>query len=714
RDQQPASGAVEVALSQLKLDARNFALNGRQPMPLELSALLAPRRGEPGKLAWRGTVGLTPVSAQGQVDAQRLPLQAFEPYVADFLNIDILRADASFKGKVDYAQRSAGPHVRVAGDARVEELRTASHPGSAAANDAAPPSEAATSAAPPAQKNSRAPVAPDVGAASGTGGIGEELLSWKQLRVAGLDVRLDPGQVPQVAVSGSQLSDFYARVIVHPNGRINLQDLVKTAAPAQAASAPASAPASATSGAAAASSAPVMHFGPTRLVNGRVAFSDHFIRPNYSADLTELAGSLGAFSSVTNPQAPQMADLQLTGRAQSTAQLAINGKLNPLAQPLALDIAAKVTDLELPPLSPYAVKYSGHGIERGKLSMNVAYKIAPDGQLTATNKLVLNQLQFGAQVPGAPASLPVTLATTLLADSNGVIDLDLPISGSLNDPQFSIGPIIFKAIINLIGKAITAPFSLLARALGGGGGSDMSQVPFAPGSAALSDAAKAQLDKIAKAMADRPKLKLTVVGTARLDQEVEGIKHERLKGLIAAERRADTGSAAPDAAAQPALAASGTASDAAPAASAPASAASAPDDADAADYPKLLRRLYRRADIPGKPRNLVGMTKDVPVAQMEALLLAHINVGEDDIRQLAAQRAVAVKDYLLTQHLSADRVFIGTAKTDDANGAAGAKQAASGATPASAAEPASAASAAASAPAPLRWTPHAELELGAR
>jgi len=725
RDRQPASGTVDVALSQLKLDVRNFDLDGHKPMPLELSALLTPRRGEPGKLDWRGTVGLAPVSAEGEIDAERLPLQAFEPYVADWLNINILRADTSFKGKVDYAQQSAGPYLRLTGDARIEELRTTSHPGSAAANDAAPgntgtktapaarhPKTAASGGAP--QPTSSAALAPAAETASG--GLGEELLSWKQLRVAGLRVRLDPDRAPRVTVKDSRLSDFYARIIVHPNGRINLQDLVKTAAPAQAASAPASAPASGASGAQdaadQASGAPVIRFGPTHLVNGRVAFSDHFIRPNYSADLSELSGTLGAFRSVTDPQAPQMANLQLAGKAEGTAQLTVNGQLNPLAQPLALDIKAQVTDLELPPLSPYAVKYSGHGIERGKLSMDVAYKIAPDGQLTAANKLILNQLQFGEQVPGAPASLPVSLATTLLADSNGVIHLDLPISGSLNDPQFSLGPVIFKAIMNLIGKAITAPFSLLANALGGsgGGGGDLSQVPFAPGSAVLSDAAKAQLDKITQAMADRPSLKLTVIGAARLDAEREGFKRERLNTLVAAERRArgtDASAATPDAAAQPAPAASEAASDAAPAASAPPSVASAASGA--ADYPQLLRRLYRRADIPGKPRNLIGLTKDMPVAQMEAHLLEHINVRQDDMRQLATQRAAAVKDYLLAQRLSADRVFIGAARIDSADSPGNTAQ---GATPASAAEPASAAATAA--PAVSGWTPHAALELGTR
>jgi hypothetical protein len=291
-------------------------------------------------------------------------------------------------------------------------------------------------------------------------------------------------------------------------------------------------------------------------------------------------------------------------------------------------------------------------------------------------------LQFGEQVPGAPASLPVKLAVALLADSRGVIDLDLPISGSLNDPQFSLGPIIIKAIFNLIGKAITAPFTLLAHAFSGGGGGadDLSQVAFAPGSAALTDATRAQLDKIAKAMADRPSIKITVAGSARLDEEREALKRERLQTLVAAERRAGASSSAPRDKAS------------APAAETPDD-APAPATADSADYPQLLARLYRRADIPGKPRNLIGLTKDVPVAEMESLLLASISVSDNDIRQLATQRAVAVKDYLLAQKLSADRVFIGAEKP--AGGAP------SAATPGP------------SDTSPARWTPHAELQLGA-
>ena len=388
--------------------------------------------------------------------------------------------------------------------------------------------------------------------------------------------------------------------------------------------------------------APVITFGPVALVNGRVAFSDRFVRPNYSANLSELTGKLSAFSSVAPQDTPQMADLELRGRAEGTASLEVLGKLNPLAKPLALDIQAKVRDLELAPMSPYSVKYAGHGIERGKLSVDVAYEILPNGQLTAKNKIVLSQLVFGDAVEGAPASLPVRLATALLADSKGVIDIDLPVTGSVNDPQFSVGPVIFKALINLIVKAVTSPFSLLSGALGGGDASELSTVRFEPGSAVLTEEARTGLDKIAKALETRPTLKMTVVGHASEDAERDALKRQRLMRMLRAEKRR-------------------TAIQATPAPAAAADTPAAPPTISDAEYPALLTAVYKRADM-AKPRNMVGLAKTLPVTEMEDLLLADISVADDAVQTLATERGVAVRDYLTQQKLPLDRLFLGATK----------------------------------------------------
>ncbi len=593
---------VQFEISRLQVQLKPLVLGSRTQAALAASASIRTGQGEPGRLSYRGQLRLNQLATSGTIDARNIPVQAFEPYFAERLNMELLRADTSFKGKIAYADGTDGMRLSVSGDTTVEEFNANTLVGSAAGKDAG----------------------------SGTDQpVSEELLSWKILRVDGLELAIAPATATVVNVGGTTLSDFYARINIREDGRVNLQDLVKPAAEADKA------------GAESDGVATLFNFGPTTLLAGKVYFSDHFIQPNYSADLSELAGSLGGFSSVPPGGVPQMAQLEVRGRAQGTATLEILGQINPLAKPLALDIKGRASDLELPPLSPYSVRYAGHGIERGKLSMDVSYKIMPDGQLTANNKLVLNQLAFGDKVEGAPASLPVKLAVALLADRNGVIDLDLPISGSLNDPQFSLGPVIFKVVVNLIGKAITAPFSLLASAFGGGG-EEMSMVSFAPGSKELSVESKQRLDKVAKALSDRPALKMTVVGTANTDAEREGYKRERLGAMLQAEKRraliTNGGKKAPEAETETAVAVSD------------------------GEYPLLLREVYRRANFP-KPRNAAGVAKELKPEEMEALLLSHIPVTDEVMRELAVQRGVAVKDYLVAQKLSVERLFLGAAKT---------------------------------------------------
>lgn len=611
---------VRLALSDLNVELRHATLDGKQPAPLTLTARLKAGRTEPGTLAFTGNVMWDPVRVQGRLDAQDLPMHALSPYIADQLNLDLLRADTSFKGQVQYAKLPAGTQLSVQGDGALGDFRANS-----------------------------------VLSSAGDLQVGEELLSWKALNLPGLELAMAPGTATQFSLREASLSDFFARVIVRENGRINLQDLVKKAPPptanpsthpteipqaaASAATSAASVDSAAASTAAAtASTAPdaIIHIGPISLVQGKVLFSDRFIQPHYSADLSELTGRLSGFSSVTEKGVVQLADLEVRGRAEGSAQLEITGKLNPLARPLALDIQGHVRDLELPPLSPYAVKYAGYGITRGKLSVDVGYTLAPNGQLSATNKLVLNQLTFGDKVEGAPANLPVKLAVALLADRNGVIDVNLPISGSLNDPDFKLGSVVFKLIGNLIVKAASAPFSLLTTAFGGGG-EELSSVFFAPGSSALTPEAKAGLDKVARALADRPGLTLTVTGAAALDAEREALKRARLNDLLQSEKRrraTSTSTADP---------------------------AGASDAISEAQYQALLKTVYRRADMV-KPRNALGLAQSLSVADMEALLMANIRITEDAAQALALQRGVTVKDYLISQKLAAQRLYLGGAQ----------------------------------------------------
>ncbi len=596
---------VRLGLSQLSLQLSNLATDRRQAAAVRLSSQVRASQGEPGRLDFQGGVSLSPLGVQGKLQAEDLPLHALSPYLDPLLNLRLLRADAGFRGQLSWAPSAAGTSLQLGGDALLEDVNAVT-----------------------------VPVRPTDGAATSESPLAEELFNWKALSLRGVQLAMAPGQALRVGVAETALSDFFARILIDEKGRINLQDLRKAPSPPAA---------GAVAAAQAAAPAPEIEMGPVGLVNGRVRFSDRFIKPNYSADLSALTGRLSAFSS--RPAAPgappAMADLEVLGRAEGTAQLAIRGKLNPLAQPLALDITGQVRDLELPPLSAYSVKYAGHGIERGKLSMDVAYRVQPDGQLVASNKLVLNQLAFGEPVEGAPNSLPVRLAVALLADRDGVIDINLPISGSLNDPEFRLGPIIWKVVVNLVVKAVTSPFALLS-SMFSGGSEELASVAFAPGSSELSPQARTNLDKVAQAMAERPRLRLTVAGQASLEAERDGWRRTQLNAQLQAEKR------------RAAVVAGTAAESVAP--------------FTEAERPALLQAVYRRAQI-AKPRNLLGLTKSLPAAEMEALLLASFTVGIDQMRELAVARSVAVKDYLAARGLSVERLFLGAAKLVPADAA---------------------------------------------
>jgi hypothetical protein len=375
-----------------------------------------------------------------------------------------------------------------------------------------------------------------------------------------------------------------------------------------------------------------LRVGATRLTNGRVDFSDHFVRPNYSAGLTELNGELGPFSSSSR----EMASLQLRGRAEGTAQLEIGGRLNPSVEPLALDIKARATDLELAPLSPYAGKYAGYAIEHGKLSLDVAYKIDADGRLEASNQLVLNQLTFGERIDSPDATrLPVLLAVALLKDRNGVIDIQLPISGSLDDPQFSVGGIIFRLVVNLLAKAITSPFALLAG--GGGGAEDPGFVAFEAGTPVIAGAGAGALDKIVPPLTDRPNLTVTITGSADPVSEADAFRRAAIEARLRAEQRREAQR-------------SGAAPDAPPAGLTPEARL------------RLLEALYRRSDIPDKPRNLLGFAKTLSGPEMEELLRRHVTVTPEAMRELAQHRGLALRDALLARGLPAERLFLAAPK----------------------------------------------------
>ncbi|MFG6487725.1 DUF748 domain-containing protein [Roseateles sp. BYS78W] len=577
RDAAVPAGVAPVALAvePLKLQLGALAWPATAPvqaqMTMQLAALGAndqPVPASAGSLQWTGRVGLAPLSATGNLQAQALPLQLLNAYLDPAWGLHLQRAELGLKAELNTSQQADGAwQATLGGDVRVGPL---------------------------ALLQTRV--------VDGQRVVGEDLLSWQALQLAGLKVALAPGAPPRMSAKEAALDDAYARLIVNEQGRFNLRDI----GPAEAASAAAAA----ASAPAPAASAPQPEFAveSIRVNRGTVDFNDHFVKPNYSARLTDLQGSLGAFSSVGTAMAP----LTVRGKVAGTGLLEIDGQLKPGA-PLAMDVQANATDIELAPLSTYAGKYAGYAIERGKLSAKLNYKVEPGGQLVASNQIILNQLTFGDRVESPDAtSLPVRFAVALLKDRNGVIDVNLPVSGSLNDPEFSVGGLVWKLFLNLIGKALTSPFSLFT----GSDSPEEAQIAFAPGTAEL--AATDKLDRLAKTLADKPGVQLTLTGWADAETEVPAVRELRLAAALKAEN-----AATPDAA---------------------------------------LKRLYAATKLPNKPRNVLGLAKDLPPAEMRGLLMASYDVDDEALRQLAVARAVAVRDALLARGAPNARVFLAAPK----------------------------------------------------
>lgn len=608
-----AATPVQLDIAQLTVGLQNLALRGDQlttPLRWQLGANVTPATatGAPamkGKgpvvrtLDGRGELSLAPLRLASKFKVQNFPVHALEPYFGEALGLSLLRANLGYDGDLALQDGPAGLNVTLKGDGRVGDVqlhtrRSAQH-------------------------------------------TSDELLRWQALTLQGLDVVLKPPQKPKVVIGALGLNDFYSKLVITEDGRFNLQDVGPAPAPAAT---PASAPAKA-------AELPIdLTITATRLSNGRVDFTDRFIRPNYSADLSELQGTLGTLRAGTR----EMADITLRGKVARTGTLDLGGQINPTANPPVMDLRARASDLELTPLSPYAGKYAGYGIERGKLTMEVAYRITPEGQLSATNKLVLNQLTFGERVESPTATqLPVLLAVALLKDRNGVIDLDLPIGGSLNDPQFSVFGLVLKVIGNVLTKAITAPFSFLS----GGGGDDLSVVTFEPGTATLTAEGRSTADKVAQALTDRPALTLTLHGLADGPTEQDAYRAAALEKrlLAAAQRERAEAGAAPEAMDAP---------------------------LSAEERARLLRTLARQLPkapkpAPGKaaasaPAALAKPSGEPTDAELAATLAAAMPVSADAWRELAAQRGEAVRDALLARQLSNERIFLGAPKVGRSEG----------------------------------------------
>jgi uncharacterized protein involved in outer membrane biogenesis len=453
---------------------------------------------------------------------------------------------------------------------------------------------------------------------------GEDLLKLESLSLNDLNVGYTPLSID---IKGISLTNFYARILVNPDGKINLQEIMKTE---ESKTGPPPSPQQQKGVAPQKEKEPSkdIKIGEVTLQGGRIDVSDKSVKPEFSMNLSEMGGRVSGLSSEENTTA----DVELRGKLNDYAPLEVTGKINPLREDLFVDLKARIKDLDLSPATPYSGKYAGYTIEKGKLSFDLKYLIVKR-KLDSQNNIFIDQFTFGDKVESPQATkLPVKLAVALLKNRKGEIKLDLPVTGSLDDPKFSVWGIIFKIIINLISKAATSPFSLLGAIFGGG--EELSYIEFDYGSTAISEPNAKKLNTVVKALHDRPSLKMDIEGHVDMDRDREGLKQVLFNRKVKVQKLNEMVKKN-----QPAV----------------------PVDEvkiDKQEYNKYLKMAYKKEKFP-KPKNIIGIAKDLPVPEMEKLMLTHIEVKESDLRTLASQRAMKVKDAILKSgQVEPERVFL--------------------------------------------------------
>lgn len=582
RDEVPADTAT-LGLDKIQAQVEGISSAPKSSAKLALKAQMA----KSGKLAIDGDVVLAPLSAKLKLDARGLPILPLQPYFADQVHITVSSGNLSARGNLD-VQLAQTARVQYRGTLQIHQFASVDH----------------------LNRN--------------------DFLKWETLSFGELNVTSEP---LNVAIGEIALSNFYSRLIINPDGTLNVQHVAgKESGSAQsvAGETAKSAPeAKVAEAGAAPKTAPLpIKIGRITLQGGQVNFSDRFIKPNYSANLTQIGGSIVGLS----PDLASTATVEMRGKVDDAAPVEILGKVNPLAGNLFLDLKASAKGVDLPTTTPYSARYAGYPIIKGKLSMDVKYHIE-DKKLSAENHVILDQLTFGEKVESPDATkLPVLLAVALLRDRNGVIDINLPISGSLDDPQFSVGGIVVQVIVNLIGKALTSPFALLGSLFPNS--EQLSYIEFEAGQARLDAAATNKIQNLAHALDQRPGLKLDITGRVDPQQDKEGLRQASMTRKVKTVKFEN-------------LSKQGT-----PPASLDAV------KVEPAEYPKLLKEAYSREKF-AKPRNAIGLAKDLPVPEMEKLMLANAAISDDDLRQLALRRARVVADALAkTGKVTQDRVFV--------------------------------------------------------
>jgi len=435
-------------------------------------------------------------------------------------------------------------------------------------------------------------------------------LKLKTLRFINIDTGYNPSFLK---IDKINLSDFYAGLIINPDKTINVLNILKKEETKKKKA--------------------QRLFDPiiikeVSFKNGHVNFTDKLIKPSYSTDVLNMKGKISELSS----EGTHLADVQFRGEFDKTVPIEIKGKIDPFAEDLYADIQITLDNKDLSTLTPYSSKYLGHVIDKGKLFLNLNYKIDKK-KLNTENKIFIDQLTLGNEVDSPDAiKLPIKLGIALLRNRKGEIDLDVPVTGEIDDPEFSVGYFIIKIIRNSIEKAVTAPFAFIGSTFGGG--EELGYVEFGYGSSTITEKNAEKLDILVTALYDRPLLKLDIEGHVDINKDTEILRQSVLEKKVKfakydyyIKRGLKTPSVEkiniePD------------------------------------EYRKYLIMAYD-AEIALKQKKEKGRIEKLRTDEVEQLMLSRIIVTKGDLRSLAYERASQVKDYILRSgKVEKERVFL--------------------------------------------------------
>lgn len=579
---------VALDVGPLNLDLKNFdSLNG-SPFQLKLDTGV----GKQGKLQATGQVNLAPVTAKLDVSTRDIDLRVAQAYISPYIRLELRSGMLASDLNVDLKNTSPLAFA-ITGKAQVTQLHTLDTIKS------------------------------------------RDFVKWQQVNVDGLSyVHGDALTIDKVT-----LMQPYARFIINEDRTTNVDDLL-IPQPAGAA-APASQKKASTASSA---EKPLgIRIGQIDIKEGSANFADLTLTPNFATAAQQLNGQIGT---IDNRQ-PTPAKVDVKGKVDRYAPVTIKGALNPFNPMASLDIATSFKRVELTNLTPYSGKFAGLRIRKGRMNLDLHYLIT-NGQLKAQNKVVIEQLQLGDKVDSPDAvDLPIRLAVALLKDTNGTISIELPVTGDLNNPQFSVMPIVWQTLRNLVLRAAQAPFKMLGGLVSGGGAADLGNVSFAPGSSDLSPDAQEALDKLAAALKERPELRLEIEGTAAQNSDGPLIAQQRLEREYQAtwykilQRRGDKVPANPSLLV-----------------------------VDDSDKPAMLEGIYRTRLKQQPPAQWEQLSRSERADKLREAVIKSWAESAALLRTLGQERASSIKDYLVDRgQLEDDRVYfidaaLGQAESD--------------------------------------------------